>query len=90
MKTKYLLLTVSLLSFAIGFSDLQENIIFWLGRPVGAIAMIAYFILVLLEKEYALFDEGDGAKVKGLPEARRANKVRPESGKAVLTLSGMR
>lgn len=70
MKTKHILLTIALVAFAIGFSDLQENIIFWLGRPVGAIVIIAYYIMVLLEKEYALFDEANGAKVSSSSEIR--------------------
>jgi hypothetical protein len=58
---KIIALTISGLAFAIGFSDLQENMFFWLGRPVGAIALIAFFIFMLLEKEYALMDEQEHA-----------------------------
>jgi hypothetical protein len=54
---KKIALTISVIAFAIGFSDLRENLLFWLGRPVGAIALIAYFIFMLLEKEYAILDE---------------------------------
>ncbi len=90
MKTKSILLCVSLLAFAVGFSDLQENIVFWLGRPVGAIAFVAYFILMLLEKEFALFDETDGANVKRFQEIKTRSSLQSESPAPVLCVSGAR
>ena len=56
MKVKNIALTISILGFAIGFSELQENVLFWMGRPVGAIAFIVYFIFMVLEKEGAVLD----------------------------------
>lgn len=66
MKIKNIALALSILGFAIGFSNLQENIYFWLGRPVGAIFFIVYFIFALLEKEYGLLDEQERAKLNAL------------------------
>jgi hypothetical protein len=80
-KVKNIGLAISLLGFAIGFSDLRENIFFWLGRPVGAIAFIAFFIFLLLEKEYAIMDEQDRArfatlnfKTNSAPASKGSNK----------------
>ncbi|MDB6029393.1 MAG: hypothetical protein JWM68_5616 [Verrucomicrobiales bacterium] len=60
---KKIALTISILGFTVGFSDLQENIYFWLGRPVGAIAFIVFFIFMVLENEFALLDEQESNKV---------------------------
>ena len=80
MKIKNLALTISLVSFVIGFSDLQENLFFWLGRPVGAIAFICYFICMVLEKESALFDAeqkvGQSASPKASGAASKAESAR--------------
>ncbi|MFN7138915.1 MAG: hypothetical protein ACK4UN_06230 [Limisphaerales bacterium] len=64
MKVKNILLAVSLIGFAVGFSDYQENMLVWLGRPVGAIFAIAYFICVLLEKPFSEFDAEQGTLCK--------------------------
>jgi len=72
-QAKKVALTVSVIAFAIGFSDLRENIVFWMGLPVGAIAFIVFFIFMLLEKEYALLDEQDRVAKKAftrIPEIR--------------------
>jgi hypothetical protein len=57
MNVKNVLLGVSLASFLIGFSNLQENLFFWMGKPIGAIFFILYFILMVLEREYAIMDK---------------------------------
>ena len=86
-QAKYLALTISILGFVIGFSDLQENIYFWLGRPVGAICFGIFFIFTVLEKEFALFDE-EQAKVPDLADANRSKNTacsRKESSTSALT-----
>ena len=62
MKTKNILLTLSLAAFAIGFSDLQENMLFWAGRPVGALLFGMYLIMLVLEDATALYDKQESEK----------------------------
>lgn len=90
MKIKYIPLTISLLAFAIGFSDLQENIFFWLARPVGAIAFIVFFILFLLEEDYALFDESEAANENRSLEVDSAKSSNPNPGAPALGVSSLR
>jgi hypothetical protein len=52
-KTTKILLAISLSAFALGFTD----ILWGLGRPVGAIFFGLFMIFKLLEKEMALYDE---------------------------------
>lgn len=66
MKVKYIALTVSLLSFALGFSDLQENMFFELMRPVGAIAFIVFFIFAILGREFSILDQQEALKLRSL------------------------
>ena len=80
-KAKNIALAISLIAFAIGFSDFRENMFFWMGRPVGAIAFIIFFIFALLEKEYALLDEQERTKFAALniqtdsiPTAKQSNQ----------------
>lgn len=65
-KIKNIALTISILGFAIGFSDLQENIFFWMAPPVGAVGFVTFFILTLLEKEYELLDEQERTRFASL------------------------
>jgi len=53
-KTK-LLLSLSLISFAFGFTD----ILWGVGKPVGAILFGLFLIFKVLEKEAALFDKDE-------------------------------
>lgn len=57
MKLKHLLLGVSLTAFAIGFADIGGASQWGLTRPLGAVFFILYLIVMLLEKEMALYDE---------------------------------
>ena len=52
IKTK-LLLALSLIAFALGFTDLYWGV----GKPVGAILLGLFMIFKVLEKEAALFDQ---------------------------------
>ena len=52
-KMSKMLLTVSLISFAVGFTD----ILWGVGRPFGAIFLGLFMVSKLLEKEMALFDQ---------------------------------
>lgn len=80
MKMKYIALTISLVAFAVGFSDAQENMLFWLGRPIGAIAMVAFFIGTLLEKEYAIYDQQNPVETANCVKS----KTKPEQSVGVL------
>jgi hypothetical protein len=57
MKLKHLLLGVSLTAFAIGFADVGTASQWGLARPLGAVFFILCLIVMLLEKEMALYDE---------------------------------
>ncbi len=52
-KTTKTLLTISLVMFALGFTD----ILWGIGRPFGAIFFGLFLVSKLLEKEVALFDQ---------------------------------
>ena len=70
-KVKNFALAISIFAFAIGFSDLQENMFFWMGLPVGAVAFIVFFLFMLLEKEYAILDEQERLKFADLKKHRQ-------------------
>lgn len=57
-------LTAAVIAFAIGMSDLAENIFFYMGRPVGAILFIVFMISQFLQKEVALYDKEQDAKLE--------------------------
>jgi hypothetical protein len=57
MKTKNLFLTISLVTFAVGFFGKEESIINYMGLPVGAIFFMLFMVFTTLEKESALLDE---------------------------------
>jgi hypothetical protein len=56
-KIKNIALTISLISFAVGFSGGGESMFWYMGRPVGAILFAVFMIFKVLEKETALLDE---------------------------------
>jgi len=61
MKLKNILLAISLLGFAIAFSNFGEASV-WadalaLGLPIGTILLGLFLIFTVLEKESALYDE---------------------------------
>jgi hypothetical protein len=58
---KRVFLGLSLLEFAIGFSNARPNVFFYLGLPLGAIFFILYLICQLFEKELAFDDEQNRA-----------------------------
>jgi hypothetical protein len=55
-RLKYILLTLSLAGFAIGFSNLGPAILVNLGLPLGAICFGLFMITQVLEKESDLLD----------------------------------
>lgn len=63
-KVKNIALAISLIAFAIGFSDGGESMFWYMGRPVGAILFAVYMIFMVLEKETALLDEQQCAAKK--------------------------
>ena len=64
-------LTVAIVAFVIGFSALAENMFFYMGRPVGAISFVLFMIFRFLQKETALYDQDQQARIVALPgEAR--------------------
>ena len=50
-------LTVAIVAFVIGSSELGENMFFYMGRPVGAIFFVLFMIFQFLQKETALYDQ---------------------------------
>lgn len=77
-KMKNIALAVAIISFVVGFSDLQENILFWVARPVSAIFAIIYFLFVLLEKPFIEHDQETGSKKTS--EAKRSARGKDTSG----------
>jgi hypothetical protein len=69
-KTTKILLAISLVAFALGFTD----ILWGFGRPVGAIFLGWFMIFKLLEKEMALFDEEQRSNV-ALAERNRISVI---------------
>ena len=57
LKWKYAFLSLSLIEFAIGFSNARANVFFYMGLPLGAILFCLFLIFQLMEKESALYDE---------------------------------
>ncbi|HUR46223.1 MAG TPA: hypothetical protein VMZ27_10140 [Candidatus Saccharimonadales bacterium] len=56
-KTTKILLTVSILSLAVGFTGPGSEILQGGLKPLGAVAFILFFISNLLAKEMARFDQ---------------------------------
>jgi uncharacterized membrane protein YtjA (UPF0391 family) len=80
---KYIFLTVSLIAFAIGFSDAQATTLFDLGRPVGAILFGLFLIVQVFEKESALLDEqmaAEAAQRRNLPDQKSGGISNSEEG----------
>jgi hypothetical protein len=93
MKLKHLLLGVSLTAFAIGFADIGAASQWGLARPLGAVFFILFLIVMLLEKETALYDEEqtrnraqyENAIAKS-PETATQNKTaRPDDSPSLTT-----
>jgi hypothetical protein len=57
MKVKNIALVLSLAAFAIGFSDAQENMWFYSGRPIGAILFMIFMVFTALDKVTAEYDQ---------------------------------
>ena len=74
---KNIALAVTIISFAIGFSDLQENVLFWVGRPTGAIFAIVYFLFVVLEKPFAEFDKENQTPKSAAPKHFTKERTSP-------------
>jgi hypothetical protein len=60
-RLKYIFLTLALVEFAIGFSNLRPTTFFYLGLPLGAIFFGLFMITQILEKESALLEEQNRA-----------------------------
>ena len=86
IKTK-LLLALSLVAFALGFTDLYWGV----GRPIGAILLGLFMIFKVLEKEAALFDQeqnqhkAQAAKSREVPATASSKGLR---GAALATRAG--
>jgi len=61
-KTSKIFLTISIIAFALSFTDAGSNIGWGILRPLSAAAFIVFFITNLLAKEVALYDEEERAK----------------------------
>ena len=74
IKAKKIFLITSLIAFAIGFSEAQENVFFWMGRPLGAILFGLFLVFHILEKESLLFEEQQQDARQEKPVARPPTK----------------
>jgi len=57
LKWKYAFLSLSVIEFAIGFSNARPSVFFYLGLPLGAILFCLFLIFQLMEKESALYEQ---------------------------------
>jgi len=83
IKTK-LLLILSLIAFAVGFTDLYWGV----GKPIGAILLGLFMIFKVLEKEAALFDQEESqhqAQAEKLREVPAASSSKEFRGAALAT-----
>jgi hypothetical protein len=78
-KTTKILLAISLIGFAIGCTDL----LWGMGRPVGAIFLGFFLISKLLEKEVALFDQQECERLNQAQKVLAAGRNRSESATRV-------
>ena len=76
MKTKTILLIISLIAFAAGFSAGADSIFLQLGLPLGAILLGLSLIFGILEKESALLDQQN--------ESNPAQKSSRESNRKIV------
>jgi hypothetical protein len=69
---KNIAFTLSLVAFAIGFSDGGESMFWYMGRPVGAILFGIFMIFMVLEKESLLLDEQRLSEKKELDNSKQS------------------
>jgi hypothetical protein len=69
---KKILLVLSIIAFGIGLSDIGEASQWGLGVPVGAILLALSFIVMVLEKEMALYDDEERRKPTASKSAHSA------------------
>jgi hypothetical protein len=67
-------LTVAVVSFAVGLSELGENSFFYMGRPVGAICFVLFMIFQFLSKETAAYDRDHQPRMAALPGAAKPSE----------------
>jgi hypothetical protein len=77
-KLPKIFLFLAVVSFAFGASELGDNWLFYIGRPVGAIFFVLFMIFQFLKNETALYDEEQRAKIQ-VPDRQlpRAATARP-------------
>ena len=83
MKPKLIFLILSLVEFAIGFSNARPNVFFYLGLPIGAILFGLFLIAQVLEKESALYDEQNRASESATRSAGIQKRRKPSIQKEV-------
>ena len=74
-------LWLSVVSFALGASELADNRLVYIGRPVGAILFVLFMIFQFLKNETALYDQEQETKIRALMRATRPlPRATPERG----------
>jgi len=74
-------LLLSVISFALGASELADNRLVYIGRPVGAILFVLFMIFQFLKNETALYDQEQETKIRALMRATRLpSRATPEHG----------
>lgn len=74
-KVTMTLLIISLTSFLIGFTD----VLWGLGKPVGAICFGLFMIFKVMEKETARFDDEEDARLARAERMMASDSSRPSS-----------
>ena len=81
-KATKILLAISLIGFALGCTDL----LWGMGRPIGAIFLGFFLISKLLEKEVAFFDQEEGERFHKAQKALAAGRDRSQSTTRIETV----
>ena len=74
-------LFLAVVSFVVGASELGDNILVYVGRPVGAVFFVAFMIFQFLKNETALYDQEQEEKIRAITySSRPLSRATPEGG----------
>ena len=65
-KTSKISLAVSIIAFALGFTDAGSNFGWGILKPISAVAFMVFFLTNLMAKEVAIYDAEERVKRKEL------------------------
>jgi hypothetical protein len=71
-------LAAAVVSLLIGVSDLRENSLFYMGRPLAAIFFILFMMFQFFQKEIAAYDKEEKARKTALQNRNRTAAPAPK------------